>query len=70
MPWFDVPNRATAEVTVVFGHWSTLGLTVRPDVVCLDSGCVWGGHLTAVRLHDKKVVQIACHQSIDPLHVH
>jgi len=70
MPWFDVPNRATAEVTVVFGHWSTLGLTVRPDVVCLDSGCVWGGHLTAVRLHDKKVVQIACHQSIDPLHAH
>jgi len=68
MPWFDVPDRATANTTVVFGHWSTLGLTIRPDIVCLDSGCVWGGHLTAVRLHDKKVVQIPCHQGIDPLH--
>lgn len=70
LPWFDVPGRATADTTVVFGHWSTLGLTIRPDLVCLDTGCVWGGHLTAVRLRDKKVVQVACHQSMDPLHTH
>jgi len=70
MPWFDVPGRVSADVTVVFGHWSTLGLTIRPNLVCLDTGCVWGGHLTAVRLHDKKVVQVACHQSMDPLHTH
>lgn len=69
MPWFEVPGRATRDVTVVFGHWSTLGLVVRPDVVCLDTGCVWGGHLTAIRLHDKKMVQIGCHGGLDP-HAH
>jgi len=67
MPWFDVPGRATSDVTVVFGHWSTLGLMVRPDVICLDTGCVWGGHLTAIRLQDRKMIQIPCHQGINPL---
>ena len=67
MPWFDVPDRATRDVTVVFGHWSTLGLLMRSDVICLDTGCVWGGHLTAVRLQDRHVVQIACKQSLNPL---
>jgi len=67
MPWFDVPERATREVTVVFGHWSTLGLLIRPDVICLDTGCVWGGHLTAIRQGDRAVVQIQCKQSMDPL---
>ncbi|OZI40744.1 bis(5'-nucleosyl)-tetraphosphatase (symmetrical) [Bordetella genomosp. 1] len=66
VPWFDVPNRATRDVTIVFGHWSTLGLLVRPHLVCLDTGCVWGGSLTALRLHDRKLVQIRCAQSQDP----
>jgi bis(5'-nucleosyl)-tetraphosphatase (symmetrical) len=66
VPWFDVPNRATRNVTVVFGHWSTLGLLMRPNIVCLDSGCVWGGHLTAMRMHDRKLVQIACKASLAP----
>jgi len=66
VPWFDVPGRATAGTTVVFGHWSTLGLLVRPDVICLDTGCVWGGRLTAMRLHDRKIVQVECAQSQDP----
>lgn len=69
IPWFDMPGRATNDVTVVFGHWSTLGLLNRPDVICLDTGCVWGGHLTAMRLQDRKLVQIACHQEMDPLAV-
>lgn len=60
MPWFDVPNRAIRNDTVVFGHWSTLGLLVRPDVICLDTGCVWGRKLTALRLQDRKIVQVAC----------
>lgn len=60
MPWFDVPGRAIQDDTVVFGHWSTLGLMLRPDVICLDSGCVWGRQLSAVRLHDRKVVQVNC----------
>lgn len=62
LPWFDVPGRATASVTVVFGHWSTLGLLQRPGLVALDTGCVWGGQLTAVRLEDHKVVQVRCPQ--------
>lgn len=60
VPWFDVARRATKDITVIFGHWSTLGLLLRPDVVCLDTGCVWGGQLTALRLHDRKLVQIGC----------
>lgn len=67
VPWFDVKGRQTRNVTVVFGHWSTLGLLVRPDVICLDTGCVWGGELTAMRLQDRKLVQIKCSQFRDPL---
>lgn len=66
IPWFDVPRRATRDITVVFGHWSTLGLLMRDDVICLDSGCIWGGSLSAVRLHDRKLVQIACSRFRDP----
>jgi bis(5'-nucleosyl)-tetraphosphatase (symmetrical) len=50
MPWFDVPSRKTANVTVVFGHWAALGLTLRDNLIGLDSGCVWGEKLSAVRL--------------------
>ena len=66
VPWFDVKGRQTRNITVVFGHWSTLGLLVRPDVICLDTGCVWGGALTAMRLQDRKLVQIKCAQFQDP----
>jgi bis(5'-nucleosyl)-tetraphosphatase (symmetrical) len=52
MPWFDVPGRRTAGDVVAFGHWSTLGWLDRQDVYALDSGCVWGGCLTALRLAD------------------
>jgi bis(5'-nucleosyl)-tetraphosphatase (symmetrical) len=47
VPWFDLPERATAGVTIAFGHWSTLGLLNRPNLLGLDTGCVWGGKLTA-----------------------
>ena len=50
MPWFDVPGRRTAHDTVVFGHWSTLGPLARRDVVAMDTGCVWGGCLSALQL--------------------
>lgn len=60
MPWFDVPGRRTAGGTVVFGHWSALGLIQRPDLIGLDSGCVWGGQLTALCLQDRHIVQVAC----------
>ncbi len=62
-PWFDVPSRRTARTRVVFGHWSTLGFLDRPDVLALDTGCVWGGRLTAVRLDaPAPPVSIGCRQ--------
>jgi bis(5'-nucleosyl)-tetraphosphatase (symmetrical) len=59
-PWFDLPGRRTADVTVVFGHWSALGLVMRPGLIGLDSGCVWGGKLTAVCLDDRALLQVDC----------
>jgi bis(5'-nucleosyl)-tetraphosphatase (symmetrical) len=49
MPWFEVPGRQTADITIAFGHWSTLGAVDRNDVWALDTGCVWGGCLTALQ---------------------
>jgi bis(5'-nucleosyl)-tetraphosphatase (symmetrical) len=66
LPWFDVPNRRSEDVTVVFGHWSTLGLMLRPNLIALDTGCVWGGKLTAVCLEDRSVIQIDCPQCQKP----
>ena len=60
VPWFDLPQRRTNDVTVVFGHWSALGLIQRPNLVGLDSGCVWGGKLTAVCLDDRSLLQVDC----------
>ncbi|HET9653095.1 MAG TPA: symmetrical bis(5'-nucleosyl)-tetraphosphatase [Usitatibacter sp.] len=59
-PWFDVPGRRSGGHTVVCGHWSALGLEIRPDLLSLDSGCVWGRCLTAVRLEDRRVFQADC----------
>jgi len=66
MPWFDVPGRRSADSTVVFGHWSALGLTLTPNLIGLDSGCVWGGQLTAVCLEDRSVLQVQCPQFKEP----
>jgi bis(5'-nucleosyl)-tetraphosphatase (symmetrical) len=66
MPWFDVPERRSANTTIVCGHWSTLGLVLRPDLIALDTGCVWGGKLTAVCLEDRTVLQVDCPQYLQP----
>lgn len=66
LPWFDVPQRQTQDVTVVYGHWSTLGLVLRPNLIGLDTGCVWGGKLTAVRLADRQLFQVSCPQAQRP----
>ncbi|MEH3087235.1 MAG: symmetrical bis(5'-nucleosyl)-tetraphosphatase [Xylophilus ampelinus] len=70
LPWFEVPGRRTADVTVAFGHWSTLGWIDRPDVLSLDTGCVWGGCLSAVRLDAapaaRRPLQVRCAQSQVP----
>ena len=60
MPWFDVPGRRSADHTVVCGHWSALGLRLRPDLLSLDSGCVWGRSLTAVCLEDRHPYEVPC----------
>lgn len=57
LAWFDVPARRAADVTVVCGHWAALGLLMRPDIIALDTGCVWGGALTAIRLEDGALFQ-------------
>ena len=51
LPWFDAPSRQTGDCTLAFGHWSTLGWLDRSDVFSLDSGCVWGGCLTALEIN-------------------
>jgi bis(5'-nucleosyl)-tetraphosphatase (symmetrical) len=66
MRWFDVPGRKTAGHPVVFGHWSTLGLTLREDLIGLDTGCIWGEKLTAVNLLDHSVIQVSCPQQQKP----
>lgn len=60
VPWFDMPHRKTANITCVFGHWASLGLTLRPNLIGLDTGCVWGGKLTAIRLEDRILLQVQC----------
>jgi bis(5'-nucleosyl)-tetraphosphatase (symmetrical) len=60
LPWFDLPGRKTQDVTVVFGHWSALGLLLRENLIGLDSGCVWGGKLSAVCLDNRALLQVDC----------
>ena len=60
LPWFEVPNRRSADSVLVTGHWSALGLQIRPNLLALDSGCLWGAHLTALRLEDRRVFQVDC----------
>lgn len=69
LAWFDVPDRRTAGVTIAFGHWSTLGYLRRPDLISLDTGCVWGGCLSALRLTadgKHELIQEQCEQAQPP----
>ncbi len=56
-PWFDIEPRGCPDHIAVVGHWAALGLRLQPRLVALDTGCVWGGKLTAVRLDDLHIVQ-------------
>ena len=66
--WFDAPRRQTAGVPIAFGHWSTLGLVQRPDLLALDTGCVWGGQLSAARVDGGRceIFQVDCEQAQRP----
>ena len=60
MPWYDVPGRASLDTTVICGHWAALGLVARRDMVAIDTGCVWGRSLSALRLEDRQILQCDC----------
>ena len=60
LPWFSAPQRQSQTHTLICGHWSALGFHQQPKLLALDSGCLWGGALTAVRLEDRKVFQLPC----------
>lgn len=69
LAWFDVPGRRSAGQTIAFGHWSTLGYLRRPDLIALDTGCVWGGCLSALRLAGDgahELIQERCEQAQAP----
>src|SRR5262249_10861458 len=68
LPWFDIQHRLSRDVRVIFGHWSALGLVLKPGIVGLDTGCVWGGALTALDLDDERPpISLPCggYQSIE-----
>ena len=60
MPWYDVPGRASRDTAIICGHWSALGLVLRENLLALDTGCLWGGNLTAVCLENRRVFQASC----------
>lgn len=61
IPWFKVPNRVNKDLKIIFGHWAALGgVTNTPNIYALDTGCVWGNQLTAMRLEDEKRFEVAC----------
>ncbi len=62
MPWFEVPDRAHAGTPVICGHWAALGLVLRKDVLGIDTGCVWGRQLSALRLEDRQLFQCGCRE--------
>lgn len=69
MPWFDVPQRRSEGTRIAFGHWSTLGEVRRSDLLALDTGCVWGGCLTAARIGpggEAERISVRCAQAQTP----
>ena len=66
LPWFEIPGRVSVSHTLICGHWSALGLKLGANLLALDTGCVWGGSLTAVRLEDRQVFQRPCMRRVEP----
>ena len=58
LPWFSIPTRRSGDATIITGHWAALGLHIEPNILAIDSGCVWGRQLTAVRLEDRRIYQV------------
>lgn len=69
VPWFQCPERQSREARIIFGHWSALGYWDRDNVFGIDSGCLWGGHLTALRVRKTKPavpVHLPCEGYLTP----
>jgi bis(5'-nucleosyl)-tetraphosphatase (symmetrical) len=66
VPWFAAPGRASADHTIVCGHWSAMGYREEANLIALDTGCLWGGCLTALRLDDRRVFRQPCPQQAPP----
>ncbi len=69
LPWFEVPARASQDTPVIFGHWSALGLQQRANMYALDTGCIWGGKLTAMNLRTKAITQVDSHPLDKPVNL-
>ena len=65
LPWFAVPGRLHAAETIVFGHWASLGSCNESGVHALDTGCVWGGALTALCLETWERTSVPCHDLLE-----
>jgi bis(5'-nucleosyl)-tetraphosphatase (symmetrical) len=67
-PWFECENRKEIDLKIIFGHWSTLGFYHDENVLALDTGCLWGGKLTAARIDSDEVeiVQVECVAAMEP----
>ena len=61
LPWFRLETRERRDTTIICGHWASLGLYCEENLLAIDSGCVWGRQLTAMRLEDREVFQVSCH---------
>ena len=59
-PWFNIPDRVCHDETIIFGHWSALGVIVHDNLIGLDAGCVWGRELVAIRLEDRTLFRVSC----------
>ena len=59
-PWFKHRHRLTRDINVAFGHWAALGLRIKKRYIAMDSGCVWGGRLSALRLEDRELFRVRC----------
>ena len=66
LPWFQLPQRKSRDTRIVFGHWSTLGLYQSDNVHAIDTGCLWGGSLTALKLEDGSLTALPCSGYSDP----
>jgi len=65
VPWFRAPARRSLGTPIIFGHWASLGLWIDNDVLALDSGCVWNGSLTALRLEDRAVFAVPARREVE-----